>query len=285
MGSVLKKGVPVQKLSSLTLYIGCVAGVVIIAPFSWPAHADMITNFLSNGDATISGFPGPYASVTLDLKTSTTVNVRFQALENYTIEAAVLNINATSFTVSLPVVSNSYPNFTPVLCCAAIGSGGVGDPVDNLGRFDLILANFGDLVAFKNSSTTIEFTVTDHSGTWSSAMDVLSDNDLGLNAATFVYVCSTNPCTLAGGATNAGYAVGPGPVPVVVPAPSIGHSSLSVLFAIGVLLFWGGRPLERSTKRRSHSTCTPARCRGECPPSGRRSSVQLFRLASPAAAS
>jgi hypothetical protein len=227
------------------------ATLCIAAAIALPVRADVVTDFLVNGDSGISGFPGPYASVTIDLNTSTTANVTFQALGNYTMGSANLNINANDLSVSEPIFpTNSYPNFTPILCCSAIGSGGIGDPVDDLGTFNLILHNVGDLTTFMNSSTTINFTVSNLSATWSSAADVLLDNGQGLDEATLIFVCNADPCALADGATNTGYAVGPGPVPPApAPAPLVGRG-LRVLLTIGTV-FSGAKLLERSKKRRS----------------------------------
>jgi hypothetical protein len=220
----------VHKPISLTLTIAGAVALCSAVLRATPAHADVITKFLTNGDSVISGFPGPYASVTINLINSTTANITFQALGNYTIEAVDLHVNVTGYpNATIPTASNSYSNFTPNLCCAAIGP--TGDPVDDFGRFNVILTNFGDALTFVNSATTIDTTLNDITGTWSSAEEVLSNNDHGVDAATFVYVCNANPCTLAGGATNTGYAsVEPVPAPVI-------DGGFPALLAVGGILF------------------------------------------------
>ena len=220
-----------QKLISITITAGA-AALSVFALFASPAHADLVTQYLTYGTPTI--FPRtnaiPYASVTIDLTNPTTVNISFQALGNYTIESADVNLNVSGdpgFTVTIPTVSNSYNGFTPVLCCAAIGN--PGDTVADLGNFTIIFEDFYG-PTFVDSATNISFSVTNTSGTWSSAADVLQSNDQDEDAAALTYVCNTDPCTLAGGASNTGYATD-GPVPVPVPAPLIGRG-LPVLLAV-----------------------------------------------------
>jgi hypothetical protein len=239
----------VQKLISLSLTIGGAVALGISALFASPARADVVTQYLNNGEPAISGFPGPYASVTIDLANSTTAAITFQALDNYTIESADLNVNQTGvqvsgfagFTVTIPTISNSYNGFTPILCCSA--SGPTGDLVDDLGQFNLIFHNTSNIMTFMNSATEISFAVTNTRGTWVSAADVLQSNDQGADAAAFIYVCNTDPCTLAGGAANTGYATD-GAIITPVPAPLIG-GGLPVLLAVGGILL-AIRPAHRS---------------------------------------
>jgi len=235
-----------QKLISLTLTVGRAAALCICALFASPAHAEVVTENLNNGVPAIAGFPGPYASVTINLVNPIMADVTFEALDNYTIESADLNVNQTGvqvsgfagFTATIPTVSNSYNGFDPLLCCSAIGP--TGSRVDDVGLFNLILQNISN--TFLNSATEIRFSVTNIRGTWVSAADVLQSNDQGADAAAFIYVCDTDPCTLAGGAMNTGYATD-GAVIAPVPAPLIGRG-LPVLLAVGGI-FLAIRPAHR----------------------------------------
>lgn len=110
---------------------------------------------------------------------------------------AALNLNATSFTVGTITGTNSNPGFTPGPTTFA-GSGNE----DGFGTFNLTLNSFD---GFTHSSDTVTFTVTDTSGTWSSAANVLTANAGGWDAAAHIFVCA-NPCNASEGALSTGFA-------------------------------------------------------------------------------
>jgi hypothetical protein len=72
------------------------------------------------------------------------------------------------------------------------------------------------LDGFTSSATKVAFTLTDTSGTWTSASNVLTPNSLGNEEAAHIFVCD-GPCVLANGAPGnnpaTGFATGAVPEP------------------------------------------------------------------------
>jgi hypothetical protein len=174
-----------------------VAGVV-------PASADSITYIITAPNTALSCCTGPYATVTVTLTSSTTADVTFNSLTNggftYLMagnSAAAVNVNASSFSVSSIAGSNSFGGFS----ASSLSNGGSGN-ADGFGTFNLNLNAFD---GFNHSSTTISFTLTDTSGTWASAADVLANNANGSLAAIHGFACAA-PCTVTEGAFATGYA-------------------------------------------------------------------------------
>src|SRR6266849_5158783 len=84
------------------------------------ALADSTTLTLGTPNSALSGFTGPFATVGINRTSTTTADVTFTSLTNggylYLMgdgESADLNVNATTFTSSLAVGTNSIPSFTP----------------------------------------------------------------------------------------------------------------------------------------------------------------------------
>jgi hypothetical protein len=155
--------------------------------------ADSTTITLSNPNTAISCCTGPYATVTIDRTSTTTANVTFTSLTNggyiYLMGdggTADLNVNGT---YTLGTVSESNP-----LTGFSGGSFKDNTPgtVDGFGSFNLSLNNNG---GFTDSATTVSFTLTNTSGTWSSASDVLSPNTGGSDAAIDAFACATSTTT------------------------------------------------------------------------------------------
>ena len=86
---------------------------------------------------------------------------------------------------------------------------------------------------FTHSSDTISFDVTDTSGTWASASNVLTANSDGFDAAAHIFVTSS-PANAANGAIATGFAAESGAVSTPEP------SSLLLLGA-GILVLAGLR--------------------------------------------
>jgi protein with PEP-CTERM/exosortase system signal len=130
----------------------------------------------------ISGYPGPYGSVHIDLVNSTTASVTFTAAAGYELvdgSIADLNVNASSFTVT-----NLSSDFS-----FQTGS----QQVDGWGRFNLT-------ISAQNAATgyhTVTFTLTNTSGTWASADDVLTLNNNGYQEAAHVRVAGTTTTAFA----------------------------------------------------------------------------------------
>lgn len=173
------------------------------------ASADSITFDITSPNAALLGFPSPYASVDINLTSSTTASITFTALTQggltYLLGAAQaidVNVNATTFIVT---------GITPV---ATLSNGG-SSTADGFGTFNQTFDNFD---GFPNAISTGSFTLTDTSGTWASAAQVLIPNAGGNEVAAHIFV-NDGSC----GGTNqpscvTGFAAGNGLNPVPEPA-------------------------------------------------------------------
>jgi len=128
--------------------------------------ADSITYTIGSPNAQLSAFMGPYAIVTIDLTSSTTAIVTFQAIPPFLIGdggSTDLNVNASNFGVG---------SFSNTFVSPIVGSGNVSE----FGFFNLTIKNFD---GFNSAASSFSFVLTDLSGTWSSASDVLTLNNRG----------------------------------------------------------------------------------------------------------
>jgi hypothetical protein len=174
--------------------------------------ADETTITLSAPNSGLSGFTGPYATVTIDLTTSTTATVTFDSLTNggyvYLMGsqgAADLNVNGT-YTLGTVTETNSFSGFTSSFKANNPGQ------VSSFGKFNLSLDNND---GFTDSATHFSFMLTDTSGTWASAANVLSPDSKGYDAAIHAFACAT-PCTVSEGAAVSGYASTPEPATMLL---------------------------------------------------------------------
>jgi hypothetical protein len=162
--------------------------------FSGAAQADIFTLTLGQGNPDLAGLPAPFGSVTVDLTSSTTANVTFTsdvtAGNQYSFggaQAVDLNVNG-GFTIS-PI------SLTPLFSSVTTQSAAFGgtNNADGFGSFNLTV-DLHD--GFTNSATGVSFTLTDASGTWASADNVLTANTSGNEAAAHIFACAA-PCTTA----------------------------------------------------------------------------------------
>lgn len=156
-----------------------------------PALAD-IANYTLTG-FNQSGYSGPYATVTINRTSSTTADISFDSLTNggyiylFThTSAADLNVNASSFDEGSLTATNSLPNFSP-----GPASFNSGKNADGYGAFNLNVDLFD---SFTHSANKITFTLTNLSGTWGSATDVLIANGNGQVAAAGIGACAMPGC-------------------------------------------------------------------------------------------
>ena len=180
------------------------------AVYASPARADLIFD-LTAGNAAISGFPGPYATVDVALTDSTHATITFTALSTASNQylmgadgSVAVNVNATTWTIGSITGTNSLSGFTP----GPLSDGGSGNE-DGFGKFNQTVNSFD---GFTHSSTKISFDLTDTGGTWASAAQVLIANADGNLAASHIFVCASGPTTCAGesGAVATGFASGKG---------------------------------------------------------------------------
>jgi hypothetical protein len=195
------------------------AALLLAAPSAW---ADIISFDLTAPNLAIATFPGPYATVTVDRTDTTHATITFASLNGsggscpgagctYLLGdggSVAVNVNATSWTLGTITGSNSGTGFTP----GPWSDGGSGNE-DGFGSFNQTINSFD---GYTHSSTTISFTLTDTSGTWASASNVLTPNasSFGAEAAAHIFVCSGTgtACTTGTDALATGFASTPGPI-------------------------------------------------------------------------
>src|SRR5262249_19052053 len=96
--------------------------------------------------------------------------------------------------------------------------GGAGNE-DGFGSFNQTINSFD---GFDHSSTTISFTLTNTSGTWGSAADVLAANASGNVVAAPIFVCVDSPgCTQSSSKPATGFATQSGPTSTPEPSSTV----------------------------------------------------------------
>jgi len=175
------------------------------------AKADTISYSLGLGNPAISGFAGPYVSVLVDRTSGTTADITFTSLSNgaqtfLTADGgtAAVNVNATSWTLSAILGVNLGTGFTP----GPFSNGGSGNE-DGFGSFN---QNIDDFDGYTHSTSSVSFTLTNLSGSWASAADVLTPNASGYVAAAHVFAASCSSaasCDAGTGALATGFATVP----------------------------------------------------------------------------
>jgi PEP-CTERM motif len=171
-----------------------------------PAKADSITFDLTVGNSAISSYPGPYASVLVNRTTTTTATITFTSLMNggniYLFgdgSTVAVNVNAASWTLGTVAGSNAGTGFSP----GPFSDGG-SQNVDGHGIFNQTIDSFG---GYTHSSDTVSFTLSDTSGTWTSAANVLAANNHGFLAAAHIFVTEF-PADASNDALATGFAAG-----------------------------------------------------------------------------
>jgi PEP-CTERM motif len=179
------------------------------------AMADTITYTIDTPGSGLSGYTGPYATVTVNLVDSTNATITFNSSTTAGITylmgsagAADINVNATSWNVTglSGTVLSGFTNGT----LSDTGSGTVG----GFGAFNQTFQNFDGYV---HSHDSITFTLTDTSGTWANASNVLTANAQGAYVAIHGFAC-TAPCDSTAGALTTGFAANGGAVNTPEPA-------------------------------------------------------------------
>jgi hypothetical protein len=194
------------------------------------ARGDMTTYDLNTGNSAISGYSGSYGSVTVDLTSSTSATITFTS---DTVGGNIylfgdggtvgVNVNASSWTLGTITGNNSGTGFT---LGGPFSSGGSGNE-DGFGSFNQTINTFD---GFTHSSDTVSFTLTDTSGTWANAADVLAANSNGGVVAAHIFVTSA-PANAANGALTTGFAAG-GPGAVTNRVSDGGSAAIMLGFAL-----------------------------------------------------
>ncbi len=193
------------------------------------AKADSISFNLSVGNSAISGHTGSYASVTVNRMSVTTATITFTSLTNsgniYLMgdgSSVAVNVNASSWTLGNIAGSNAGTGFSP----GPYSNSGSGQ-VDGFGVLNQRITSFG---GFTHSSGTITFSLTNTSGKWASANQVLIANASGVFAAAHIFVTSY-PANAKNSALATGFAANGG----AVNTPDGGTTVMLLGVALGAL--------------------------------------------------
>src|SRR5436190_2685859 len=183
------------------------------------AKADIYSFDLATGNAAISGFPGPYANVSIDLTSSNTATITMTAYAGFLIgggQAADFNVNASSWSIS-----NLAFNGTGAV------SDGQSNNADGFGSFN---QTFDAFDGFTNAGTLLTFTLTGGAGTnWLSALQVLIANASGWLAAAHIFVIA-NSSVVTGFAAGNGGSVPDGGTTVMLLVAALGALGIARRF-------------------------------------------------------
>ena len=179
--------------------------MVMLAGFSvlWTsiASADTCTagggfeSILNVSEQTATGATSgiTFGTVCVNLTSSTSASITFTAASNYAFmdsSMADVQVNATSFTLGPPITESPNPGLA--------SDGGSGN-VNGYGVFNQTINNFDGA---SDAETLIIFMLTNNSGTWSSAADVLTGNLSGFDAAAHIICLAGSGCENALGPGN-----------------------------------------------------------------------------------
>jgi hypothetical protein len=143
----------------------------------------------TNPLATPTLYPGPYGTVTIDLTSSTTANITFEALTNGNYQYLFMDGSSVGLVLSSTDVSVSgltgttlNANFSGPDLSYELATG--NPTVDGVGDYNLRITEFD---GYDWALETISFTLTLNSGTWATAKSVI-DNTQNIDQ----YIDSTN---------------------------------------------------------------------------------------------
>jgi hypothetical protein len=162
------------------------------------AAADTTTFTINQGNAALSGFSGPFATVTVDRSDSTHATITFTAAGSYFLGAQGMggvNVNG-SFSLA-SIAAGNLPDAT---------DGGSSNE-DGFGNFKQTIDNFDGA---GHAVTSLQFSIVATGGnTWSSATSVLTNNSNGASVAAHIFAGCTGSapnrtCTATGYASTGG---------------------------------------------------------------------------------
>jgi hypothetical protein len=190
---------PLMNVRKLAISLAIFA---VVAFSTSVAKADSVSFDLNVGNSGISGFPGPYAQVTINRTSLTTATITFTAYAGFSIgggQAVDLNFNGGPVTYSgLSFVGGCTGGGCPVGGTAFTGGwqGVPGNNADGFGKFNFILDNSDGAT---NSVTSVTFNVSCATCVWNNVNQVLTGNATGHTAAAHIFVtgsnCGGSPCT------------------------------------------------------------------------------------------
>jgi len=181
-----------MSLNKLCVYMG-IALLSLMVPTGYAA-ADFVFD-LNTGSPQSPPFFPDFAKVDVHLQDSTNATITFTSLKNdlnnmtYLLgsgsqgpAAVAVNVNAKLWTVSSITGSNSGLAFSP----GQFTKGGSG----TMGVFGTFNQTINDQLGFIHAATSLSFTLTNLSGTWTDASNVLAQNERGGFAAGQIFVSS-----------------------------------------------------------------------------------------------
>ena len=181
--------------------------ISVIALVGFTSNAGAVLSFdLGLGNPAISGFPGPYATVSVNRTDATHATITFTGQSHGGWQylfgdggSVAVNVNAASWSIGSFTASNSGTGFMTVN--GDLSDAGAGNE-DGWGVFNQTVNSFD---GFNHSSDTISFVLTNTSGAWATDNDVLTANGDGYRAAAHIFVTSA-PANRANGAIATGFA-------------------------------------------------------------------------------
>jgi len=201
--------------------------------------ADFINYSLTVPNSALAPFPGPYATVNVNRTDTTHATITFTATPQggfiYRFgdgQSIDVNVGATSWSVSNLMI-------TDPLSTGSLSDQGGG----NVDGFGIMNQRFDNTNGGTNPFLSASFTLTDLSGTWANAGQVLQANSDGLLAAAhvFVYTSPTDTGAFATGfAANGGFTPPPPPPPPNVPEPAT-VVTLATAVPMGLFALWRRR--------------------------------------------
>ncbi len=129
-----------------------------------------------------------FGTVCVMLTNSNTATVTFTAADHYAFmdsSMADVQVNAASFTLGA-ITESPHPG---------LASDAGANNVSSYGTFNQTIKNFDGA---GDAETLVSFVLTDNSGTWASAADVLIENAAGFDAAAHVICLAGSGCETAG---------------------------------------------------------------------------------------
>jgi hypothetical protein len=219
----------------------CATALLVV---SAAVRADTIGFTLGVPNAGLSGFTGPYASVSVNRTSTTAATITFTSLTNGSIiylmgdgNSVGVNVNGTfAANPTTPTSSNAGTGFSTTSSSEWNFNQGSNN-VSEHGNFNF---RWTAKDGYGHSMDTISFGVTLTSGSWLTANDVLVANGSGYRAVSHIF-----PAASPANANNNVYAgqTGYAAEGAVVPLPAAAWMGMSLLGGVGGVGFFRRRRL------------------------------------------